>query len=124
MDIELSNLGHSWFIDIDGTIFKHNSHLDETNDLLLDSVIEFFQSIPKDDLVVLITARKEEHRERTVESLKKYNIKYDEIIFDAPTGERILINDKKPSGLITAKSINIKRDEGLKNLNIKISNDL
>ena len=30
-----------------------------------------------------------------------------------PTGERILINDIKPSGLRTALAINVKRDEGL-----------
>ena len=30
-----------------------------------------------------------------------------------PVGERIIINDKKPSGLITAHCINTERDKGI-----------
>jgi hypothetical protein len=36
------------------------------------------------------------------------------ILFDLPTGERLLINDKKPDGTKTAYSININRNEGIK----------
>ena len=47
-----------------------------------------------------------------MENLNKYNIRYDKIIFDIPTGERILINDIKPQGLNTALCWNITRDKG------------
>jgi len=40
-------------------------------------------------------------------------IEYDKIIYDMPNGERILVNDIKPSGLKTAYSYNLTRDTGL-----------
>jgi hypothetical protein len=39
------NLGHTWFIDLDGTILKHNGYL-TNNDELLPGVKEFWNSIP------------------------------------------------------------------------------
>ena len=41
---------------------------------------------------------------------KEEGIQYHTIIYEAPYGERILINDKKNSGLKTALAINTKRD--------------
>ena len=40
-------------------------------------------------------------------------IRYNKIIYDMPNGERILMNDIKPSGLKTAYSYNLDRDIGL-----------
>lgn len=37
-------------------------------------------------------------------------MRYDGIIFGAPYGERILINDRKPSGLAMAIAVNAQRD--------------
>jgi len=45
------------------------------------------------------------------------------IIFGLPQGERILINDMKPSGLITAYAINKNRDEALE-INVIRLNEL
>ena len=42
--------------------------------------------------------------------LKNSGIRYDEIIYGLPCGERILVNDCKPSGVVTAIAINKKRD--------------
>jgi 23S rRNA G2445 N2-methylase RlmL len=42
--------------------------------------------------------------------LAENGIRYDHIICNAPFGERILINDSKPSGLQTAVAVNIDRD--------------
>ena len=42
--------------------------------------------------------------------MKNNNIRYDDIIYNAPYGERILVNDKKPSGLRTAIAVNTDRD--------------
>jgi len=46
--------------------------------------------------------------------LKQNNIKYNKIIFDLPMGERILINDKKNDGAITAYCVNLDRNKGFK----------
>jgi len=39
-------------------------------------------------------------------------------------GERILINDDKPSGLRCAYAVSPKRDEGLENLEIVVDENL
>jgi hypothetical protein len=52
-------------------------------------------------------------RDITESFLAGHNIKYDHIIFGAPPGERILINDCKPSGLETAVAVNIARDAAM-----------
>ena len=42
--------------------------------------------------------------------LKENNVRYDHIIFNAGEGERIMINDMKPDGLVTAYAVNTVRD--------------
>lgn len=55
--------------------------------------------------------------------LHKNNIRYDYILTDMPFGERILVNDRKPSGLNTAYAINKDRDDKL-NIEFAINEDL
>ena len=74
-------------------------------------------------MIVFLTSRTEEYRLKTIEFLKKNNVRYDHIIFDAPYGERILINDDKPSGLKMGWCINKTRDDEL-NINIQESSAL
>ena len=120
----LSSLNHTWFIDIDGTIFKHNGYKLDGHDSLLPGVKEFFESIPEGDLIILITSRTDEYKEFTLKSLDEHKIKYNKIIFNAPYGERLVVNDNKLSGLKTGKCINIERDEGLGNILIEIDREL
>ena len=108
------NLSHTWFIDIDGTILKHNGYLIDKKDTILKGVKKFFKKIPKKDKIILITSRKKNILKKTLLFLKKNNIRFDQVIFDLPYGERILIHDLKPkNNLKTAISINVKRNEGL-----------
>ena len=108
------NLSHTWFIDIDGTILKHNGYLIDKKDTILKGVKKFFKKIPKKDKIILITSRKKNILKKTLLFLKKNNIRFNQVIFDLPYGERILINDIKPkNNLKTAISINVKRNEGL-----------
>lgn len=108
--IILSSLPHTWIFDIDGTLLKHNGYMTEEGDSLLDGVAEFFASIPAEDMIIFLTARPSEYREITEKFLIEKNIRYDHIIFDVPVGERILVNDTKPSGLKTAYAIERTRD--------------
>ena len=110
--ITLSTLGHTWIIDLDGTIVKHNGYKTDGYDKLLPGAKEFLDSIPEKDMVVFITSRDDEYRKMTEDFLRDNGIVYDHIIFNAPYGERILINDDKPSGLKMSRSCSIKRDEG------------
>lgn len=107
---EFSPLAKTWILDIDGTIVKHNGYKIDGYDTLLEGVKEFFSDLPEDDKVILLTARKGEYLDNLKEFLKCNNIRYDYLISDMPFGERILINDRKPSGLNTAYSVNKNRD--------------
>lgn len=115
--INLSNLAHTWIIDLDGTIVEHNGHLNE-GDKLLPGVREFFQGISQKDYIVILTARDKCYESVTIDFLNKNNIRFNRIVFGLPNGERIQINDIKPKGLKTAVAINITRDDGLHNLEI------
>ena len=77
----------------------------------MDGAEDFLKQISHLDLIVFITSRTEEYREITEKFLVKHRIRYDHIIYNAPFGERILINDRKPSGLNTAIAVNIDRDK-------------
>ncbi|WP_176777687.1 hypothetical protein [Candidatus Avelusimicrobium faecicola] len=108
--LEISSLPHTWILDVDGTIVKHNGYKIDGYDTLLAGVKEFFASLPSHDRVILLTARKAEYLPALKEFLTKNQIRYDHIITDVPMGERILVNDNKPSGLKCAYAVNKERD--------------
>lgn len=109
-ELVLSPLGHTWILDLDGTLVKHNGHLTDGADTLLEGAGAFLEQIPAGDMVVITTSRTEEHRAATVAFLAAHGIRYDHIIFGAPYGERIVVNDAKPSGLRTAHAVCTARD--------------
>ncbi len=109
--IKVSALAKTWFFDIDGTIVKHNGYKIDGYDSFLPGAKEFLQSIPDKDMVIFITARTDEFKQMTIDFLQANGIRYDRIIFNAPYGERILVNDRKPSGLNVSIAINTERDK-------------
>ncbi len=122
----LSSLPKTWIIDIDGVLFEHNGYkyIDDMNkgEEPLPGVIDFFNKIPKDDFIIIVSSREEKYHFITEESLNKNKIRYNVLIMNLPVGERILINDKKPSGLKTAYCVNLKRNEGLR-ISFRIDNN-
>lgn len=121
-DLKLSSLPKTWIFDLDGTILVHNGYKNG-GDRILPGVKEFFDKIPETDHILILTARKEEVLESTIEFLKDNGIRYNNILADIPFGERILLNDMKDSGMKTAYAVNLKRDEGL-NFSVYIDEDL
>ncbi len=109
----LSTLGHTWILDLDGTIVKHNGYKIDGVDSFLPGARDFLNSIPKKDMIIFLTSRTEEYKDDTVCFLKENKIRYNQIIFNAPYGERILINDDKPSGLHMSISINKNRNAAI-----------
>lgn len=121
--ITVSSLGKTWVLDLDGTIVKHNGYKIDGIDTLLENAKEFLNSIPKEDMIIFITSRTKKYKKITEDFLKKEGIKYHYIIYEAPYGERILINDKKPSGLCTAIAVNSERNKFIGNI-FKINESL
>ena len=109
-------------MDLDGTILEHNGYL-HGEDKLLPGALKFAKKAYETGMLILMTARSEEYRTETVLFLERAGILYHAILFDIPIGERILINDKKPSGLKTAFAVNIERDKGI-DISIVIDEDL
>lgn len=109
--LKLSSLGHTWIFDLDGTILKHNGYKTDEGDSFLDGAESFLKNIPEKDMIVFISSRTDEYKDITVNFLKKHKIRYDHIIFNAPYGERIVINDNKLSGLKTSVSVCTERDK-------------
>lgn len=121
--LKISKLGHTWILDLDGTLVVHNGYK-TGEDKFLPGAKEFLQSIPKNDYVLILTAREKEAREKNEKFLKENNIRYNQILFEMPMGERILINDDKPSGLRCAYAITPERNQGLENLDVILDENL
>lgn len=112
MSWRMSTLPKTWLFDIDGTLVKHNGYK-FGGDILLEGVANVFAKIPPEDKIILLTARKKAYKEETEAFLHANNIRFDQVIYDLPIGERIIINDDKPSGLCMGYAVNKKRDEAM-----------
>ena len=123
MELEMSSLPKTWILDLDGTLVKHNGYKIDGKDSLLPGAKELLSQIRDEDYVIIVTSRKLEYEEITEQFLQDNNIRYNHIIFEAPYGERILINDNKPSGLKMAYAIDLDRDD-VKPIQIKENPDL
>ena len=110
-ELILSTLPKTWIFDLDGTLVKHNGYKEDGIDILLADAKEYLAEIPPEDKIIIVTSRTEEYREMTIRFLGENGIRYDEILFNMPIGERILVNDRKPSGLDLAVAVNLNREE-------------
>lgn len=123
MELEMSSLPKTWILDLDGTLVKHNGYKIDGKDSLLPNAKELLSQIREEDFVIIVTSRELKYKEITEQFLQDNNIRYNHIIYEAPYGERILINDNKPSGLKMAYAIDTDRDN-IKSIRIKENPDL
>jgi len=107
----LSTLPKTWIFDLDGTLLKHNGYKIDGVDTVLPGALEYINAIPKEDKILILTSRTKEYQVMTIDFLKEHGIRFDEILFDMPMGERIIVNDRKPSGLDMSVAINTDRDK-------------
>ena len=120
---KISPLGKTWILDLGGTLVKHNGYKIDGKDTWLKGAKEFLLKIPQTDTIVLLTSRTDNEKKLTEEFLEEHGIRYNSIIYNAPYGERILVNDKKPSGLLTAIAINTDRDKFMEDI-FEVSEEL
>lgn len=110
--MRLSTLAKTWILDLDGLLVAHNGHLSGP-DRLLPGVVAFAKRIGPDDKIVLLSSRDPSLQDAAIAFLEKAGIQVAGAVFGLPHGERILFNDRKPSGLATAHAVNRDRDQGL-----------
>jgi|TARA_R100000030_G_scaffold100461_1_gene93574 hydroxymethylpyrimidine pyrophosphatase-like HAD family hydrolase len=106
------------FCDLDGTLVKHTNPIDIHNpDLVLEVLPGVHEKLIEWDTkgycVIITTGRKKSARKATIKQMSRAGINYDHLIMGFGGGDRILINDKKPDGRITAYAINLERNKGL-----------
>lgn len=123
MRIEMSALPKTWILDLDGTIVKHNGYKIDGEDSLLDGARGLLAQIREEDMVIFVTSRELQYKDLTEDFLRKNHIRFNHIIYEAPYGERVLVNDNKPSGLKMAYAIDSKRDE-VPSVEIEINENL
>jgi hypothetical protein len=121
--LRLSSLNKTWIFDLDGTLVRHNGYKNGVDEFL-PGARDFLSSIPEGDIVIILTSRLEEFHDITVKFLKENHVRYHKIIFDIPTGERLLFNDNKPSGLKASYAVTCERDQGLDHIKIIIDDKL
>lgn len=109
-ELVLSPLGHTWILDLDGTIVRHNGYKTDGKDTFLKGAKEFLDTIPQGDMIIFLTSRTSKEKEATERFLSENHVRYDHILYNAPYGERILMNDRKPSGLNMALALSVERD--------------
>lgn len=117
----------TFFIDIDGVIIEQGTRWDDGN---MPGEYDCFEVAGSAETVnrwkadgnriVLTTARAEPLRARTECQLEQIGVHYDLLIMGLPNGQRILINDRKPTEkeIPTAIAINVDRDVGLAGVEI------
>ena len=111
------------FIDIDGCLVNHIGDLSaliENPPKLLPGVKEKFNEWDKKGYrIILTTGRKESIRSLTEQQLTSLGLFWDVLLMGIGGGPRYLINDLKPdSDAPMAIAINLKRNEGLININL------
>jgi hypothetical protein len=108
----------TYFVDIDGTIFKYRkfSDLTITNPEPIQNVIDKVNSEYNNGAhIVITTARPLDLELFTKIELEVLGVKYHQIIFGLGRGTRYVINDKDPEypDVDRAVGINLNRNEGL-----------
>lgn len=118
MNEDIRMTGGTHFVDIDGTIFKHQGDLHgivSTPPVLLPGVIQkFLEWRRSGDYIILTTARPEGLRSLTEQQLYSRGVFWDQLVMGLPTGPRTVWNDTSAIGP-RAFAVQLKRDAGLIN---------
>lgn len=103
------------FIDIDGTICEYNFDVftGKEDMKLLPGVLEKFAEWRKKKYNIILTTGRGLDRETTEAQLARAGILYDQLVMGIGGGKRVLINDIKPDGYITAIAYCLPRNIGL-----------
>ena len=111
----------TYFVDIDGTIIKYRkfTELNSTPPEPIQDVIDYLnEQFTNGAVIIVTTARPDDYRLLTEHELNVVGLKFNKIIMNCGRGSRIILNDLDPDNLEIPRAvgINLKRNEGLKNI--------
>jgi hypothetical protein len=111
------------FCDIDGTLLYHHGSLDaiahHPEPIVLDGVVEKMRLwYNLGCRIIVVTARPSSMEALTRFQLEKVGIPFHVLLMDCTHGERVVINDEKPTGEPSARAVVVKRDKGFKDVNL------
>ena len=110
------------FLDIDGTIIKHGgdlySMITKDAEIIEGTIQKLIEWKQQGYNIILTTARPEGTRKQTEQQLSELGIFYHRLIINLSSGPRVVINDTKPDGTVTAIAHPIKRNSGIKNIQL------
>lgn len=117
----------TYFVDIDGTIFKYRNfnELGHTKPEPIQDVIDYINNeFDNGAIIIITTARPESYRLLTEHELNMLNVRHHKILMSCGRGSRIVLNDLDPNNLEIPRAvgINLKRNEGL--INVEIPNNI
>lgn len=118
--ISIANRPKTYFVDIDGVIFKQQGRwpdietIDPVQDLLPGVREKFLKWESQGCTIILTTGRAPNFRKLTEQQLQKAGIPYHLLIMAAGMGQRVLINNLKPQEpeVSTAVAVNLPIDKG------------
>lgn len=109
------------FCDIDGTIIIHEKYpKNESLQLLKNTIYKLNDLKNKNHKIILTTSRN--NKKKLLSLLNNYKIPFDDIICNLPPGSRYLINDIKEDIIPTSYSINLIRNYGIQDIELKNDN--
>jgi NDP-sugar pyrophosphorylase family protein len=105
------------FIDIDGTILKHQHTISDVYknppEVLPEVVAKINEWDSQGHKIILVTARKESTRAITEQQLREFGIAWDQLVMGVGGGTRVLINDKlNKNDADRAIGVNVVTDSG------------
>lgn len=113
---------HTYFCDIDGTIFKYRkfeTYMSSPAELTPESLEKLIEIKEAGHFIALTTARPESLRDHTILELESNGIPYDILVMGLARGPRHLINDMDPNNPgVRAISWNLKRDQGMADIGV------
>lgn len=107
----------TYFVDIDGTIFKYRKFgtYESTPAEVIEPTFAHLKKLEADGhMIILTTARPENLYDLTLRELNENNIPFSKLIMGIERGNRYVVNDKEyESGEDRAIAINVERDQGI-----------
>lgn len=133
LDEILENLRNEGYVHKPGWFGTTKSVLDMPTELLGEVMLplsqEFMNEIPRNDYIILTTAREQRHSWQTEEFLRRNGIQWNKAIYALPSGPRVLINDSEVARVdektgdeewyVKAYGIPVKRNYGISGQNVK-----